>query len=73
MTYQLGYDWLVHYRPDDDPATEDTAILSLFDIVTAELALHTAISVLGPREIVGVMRRDLIANADEIIGSGKPN
>lgn len=68
----LGWDWLVHYRADE--ADDFTSMLSVFDLADASKALAEAIHLLGPsREIIGIIRRDLIANADEVLGSGRAN
>lgn len=71
-----GFDWLVHYRNEDEQG-----FISLFDHETVIDALDAALTTLdgeggenlGTYEIIGILRRDMVNNAQEILGGRRPN
>lgn len=67
MTKDLLYhDWIVHYRFGD----EEQELFAVFGQATMAGALTEASDRLeGDVEIIGILRRDMVGNADEMLGA----
>lgn len=72
-----GYDWAVHYQIGDG----EQGIMPIFDRETMAEVLDEASYWLdgasgqnvGTYEIIGIIRRDMISNASDLLGPSRPH